>query len=135
MDIKPRANCQPICSGCGKKRRGYDNLVARRLKLVALWIMAVFFVHAMRRFKRPTRGIVVERVPWAEGKRQLTTSYRLFLARWAKRLSWMDTEVAFNKKGSSGNFVARTGRFRGFGAVECRDGHTLHALCPATGPR
>ena len=29
----------------------------------------------------------VERVPWGDGKEHLTTSYRWFLARWAKRLS------------------------------------------------
>jgi hypothetical protein len=40
--------------------------------------------------------VTVERVPWAEGKEQLTTSYRWFLARWAKRLSWQGTADVFN---------------------------------------
>jgi transposase len=37
----------------------------------------------------------VERVPWAEGKSPLTTSFEWFLARWAKRLSWRETAQAF----------------------------------------
>jgi hypothetical protein len=40
--------------------------------------------------------VTVERVPWGEGKEHLTTSYRWFLARWAKRLSWKETADAFS---------------------------------------
>ena len=96
VDIEPRANGRPVCSGCGKKRPGYDRLPARRFEFVPLWNMAVFFVYAMRRVDCPTCGVTVERVPWAAGKGHLTTSYRWFLARWAKRLSWTDTAIAFN---------------------------------------
>ena len=38
-------------------------------------------------------------------------------------------------RGSSGIFVARCGRFRASPGVECRDGNTLSALCPASGDR
>jgi len=96
VDIEPRANGRPVCSGCGKKGAGYDRLAARRFEFVPLWNMAVFFVYAMRRVDCPACGVTVERVPWATGKEHLTTSYRWFLARWAKRLSWTDTAVAFN---------------------------------------
>jgi transposase len=51
---------------------------------------------AFRRLDCPDCGVTVERVPWAERKGDLTTSYRWFLARWTKRLSWTDTAVAFN---------------------------------------
>ena len=61
-----------------------------------LWNIAVFFVYAMRRVNCPICGVTVERVPWSDGKEQLTTSYRWFLARWAKRLSWTETAAAFN---------------------------------------
>lgn len=88
VDIEPRANGRPICSGCGKKRPGYDKLAARRFEFVPLWNMAVYFAYVMPRVDCPTCGVVVERVPWAEGKGHLTTSYRWFLARWAKRLAW-----------------------------------------------
>ena len=96
VEIEPRANGRPICSGCGKKRPGYDRLPARRFEFVPLWNIAVFFVYAMRRVECPTCGVVVERAPWADGKEHLTTSYRWFLARWAKRLSWQGTADAFN---------------------------------------
>ena len=63
VDLEPRASGWPICSGCGKKRAGYDRLAARRFEFVPLWNMAVFFVYAMRRVNCPTCGVVVERVP------------------------------------------------------------------------
>ena len=55
-----------------------------------LWGMAVSFLYAMRRVNCPKCGVKVEQVPWADGKCHLTTSYRWFLARWAKRLSWKE---------------------------------------------
>ena len=81
VDIEPRANGRPVCSGCGKKRSRYDRLASRRFEFVPLWNMAVFFVYAMRRVDCPSCGVTVERVPWATGKGHLTTSYRWFLAR------------------------------------------------------
>ena len=39
--------------------------------------------------------MVVERLPWNEGKRTLTTAMMGFLARWARRLSWRETTVVF----------------------------------------
>jgi transposase len=35
-------------------------------------------------------------VPWGDGKRTLTNAYMLFLARWARRLSWKETAEAFH---------------------------------------
>src|SRR5947207_9100726 len=40
-------------------------------------------------------AIVVEEVRWGDGKRTLTRAYMLFLARWARRLSWKETAEAF----------------------------------------
>jgi transposase len=56
----------------------------------------VYFVYAMRRVECPTCGVKVEQVPWCDGKNQLTTTYRWFLAGWAKRLSWKVTADAFH---------------------------------------
>jgi len=50
--------------------------------------------HAARRCQR-CAAIVVEEVPWGDGKRTLTRAYMLFLARWARRLSWKETAQAF----------------------------------------
>jgi transposase len=96
VEVKPRRNSRAICSGCERKRPGYDRLPARRFEFVPLWQMAVFLVYAMRRVDCPKCGVVVEAVPWSDGKSQLTTSYRWFLAGWAKRLSWLEVATAFH---------------------------------------
>ena len=44
---------------------------------------------------RRCEAVVVEEVPWGDGKRTLTKAYMLFLARWARRLSWKETAEAF----------------------------------------
>lgn len=95
IEIRPRANGRLICSGCSHDRPGYDTLAARRFEFVPLWGFRVFFWYAMRRVSCPTCGVVVERVPWAEGKHRLTTTYAWFLARWARRLSWSEVAAVF----------------------------------------
>lgn len=96
VEIEPRSNGRPICSGCGKARPGYDREpTQRRFEFVPLWGMAVFFLYAMRRVNCPSCGVKVERVPWAEGKNRLTTTYQVFLARWAKLLSWKQVSRSF----------------------------------------
>lgn len=95
VDVRPRANGRPVCSGCGRRRPGYDKLVPRRFEFVPMWGIAVYFVYAMRRVECATCGVVVERVPWGSGKSQATTTYAWFLARWAKRLSWSEVADAF----------------------------------------
>jgi len=96
VEIDPRRDSRPVCSGCHRKRPGYDRLPPRRFEFVPLWQIAVFFVYAMRRVDCPECGVVVEEVPWGDGKCQLTTAYRWFLAGWAKRLSWREVAVAFH---------------------------------------
>jgi transposase len=96
VEIKPRRNSRPICSVCHRTRPGYDRLPARRFEFVPLWQIAVFFIYSMRRVDCPNCGVVVEEVPWAEGKCQLTTTYRWFLAGWARRLSWREVAGAFH---------------------------------------
>jgi transposase len=96
IDIEARRNSQAICSGCHRKRPGYDRLSPRRFEFVPLWQIAVFFVYSMRRVDCPKCGVVVEEVPWSEGKSQLTTAYRWFLAGWARRLSWLEVALVFH---------------------------------------
>jgi len=96
VPIRPRSNSRPICSGCGKRRPGYDRLSERRFEFVPLWQIAVVFVYAMRRVDCPTCGVVVEQVPWSRGKSQLTTAYQWFLAGWARRLSWQEVAAVFH---------------------------------------
>jgi len=95
VQIEARRNGRPICSGCGQVQPGYDRLPERRFEFVPLWGIAVYFVYAMRRVECPACGVKVEQVPWCDGKNHLTTTYRWFLASWAKRLSWKGVASVF----------------------------------------
>ena len=95
VTMRPRANGRPICSGCHRVRPGYDRLPARRFEFIPLWAIPVVFVYALRRVDCPKCGVTVEDVPWGDGKCTLTKSYRWFLARWARRLSWKETAEVF----------------------------------------
>jgi transposase len=96
VELLPRRNGRPICSGCRRPCPGYDRLPPRKFEFVPLWGIAVLFVYAMRRVQCPSCGVKVERVPWCDGKHQLTITYRWFLAGWAKRLSWQEVADAFS---------------------------------------
>jgi transposase len=95
VEVRPRKNSRPVCSGCGCPGPGYDRLPRRRFEFVPLWQIGVFFVYAMRRVDWPRCGVTVEQGPWAEGKCTLTTTYRWFLAGWAKRLAWAEVAAIF----------------------------------------
>jgi transposase len=104
VEVRPRANGRPVCSGCGRAGPGYDRLPQRAYAFVPLWGIAVSLLYAPRRVNCPRCGVKVERVPWAKGKSRLTTTYQWFLARWAKRLSWQEVATVF---GTSWNTVYR----------------------------
>ncbi len=95
VEIAPRANSRPVCSGCERVGSTYDHLPERTFEFVPLWQIPVLFVYAMRRVDCPQCGVKVEQVPWADGKCRQTTTYRWFLARWAKRLSWREVADVF----------------------------------------
>jgi len=96
VDIWPRARSQPVCSGCGRRAPGYDTLAVRRFRYVPLWGIVVYFLYPRRRVDCPACGVKVERIPWAQGKNHLTTTYAWFLARWTKRLSWKEVADVFD---------------------------------------
>ena len=96
VEVAPRANGKGRCSRCHVRRPGYDTLPVRRFEFVPLWGLSVFFLYAMRRVNCPRCGVVVEFVPWANGKRHLTVIYAWFLAAWAKRMSWKEVAEAFH---------------------------------------
>lgn len=95
VEIRARANGRATCSGCRRKRAGYDRLPARRFEYVPLWGMAVFFVYGLRRVDCPECGVTAEEVPWCQGKQAHTRTYQWFLAQWARRLSWQETARVF----------------------------------------
>ena len=55
----------------------------------------VFLLYRMRRVDCRQCGVKVEEVPWGCGKHQMTTAYVLFLAHWARKLSWKETALSF----------------------------------------
>lgn len=96
VEVLARKNSRPICSGCHRPGPGYDRLPERQFEFVPLWGITVYFLYAMRRVDCPRCGVTVEQVPWVQGKSHLTTTYRWFLARWAKRLSWEEVATIFH---------------------------------------
>ena len=91
-----RKNGRPVGSGCRKVCPGYDRLPERTWEFVPLWQIAVLFVYAARRVNCPECGVVVERLPWGDGKCRQTLAFRWFLSRWAKRLSWKEVAEVFH---------------------------------------
>jgi transposase len=62
---------------------------------VPLWGIRTRFHYAPRRVKCEEHGVIVEQIPWSQGKRPLTYAMMGFLARWARRLSWRETAQVF----------------------------------------
>ena len=94
--VRPRKGAKAICSRCHAPAPGYDQLPERRFEFIPFWGFLVFLLYSMRRVDcRRCGSVVVEEVPWGDGKRTLTRAYMLFLARWARRLSWKETAEVF----------------------------------------
>ena len=93
--LEPHRGRRGRCSQCGRPAPGYDRLEERRWHHVPLWGIPVEFFYAPRRVECPEHGVVVEHLPWNEGKRTRTTAMMGFLARWARRLSWRETAQVF----------------------------------------
>jgi transposase len=95
VQVRPRKNGRPRCSGCGRIGPTYDRLEERRFEFVPVWGIVVFLAYRMRRVDCKRCGVTVEMVPWGDGKNRLTTTYRWFLSTWAKRLSWSEVATIF----------------------------------------
>ena len=95
VQMQARKNSRVFCSGCGRAARPYDRLEERRFEFVPIWGIVVFLAYRMRRVNCKRCGVTVEMVPWCDGKNQLTTTYRWYLATWAKRLSWSEVGSIF----------------------------------------
>jgi transposase len=95
VDVRPRRGSKPHCSCCGSTAPGYDVLAVRRFEFIPVWGYAVMLLYAMRRVQCRQCGVKVEQVPWAMGKHTLTKAYMLYLAHWARKLSWKETALSF----------------------------------------
>ncbi len=96
VDIVPRANSKPVCSGCNQPAPSYDKRDIRRFEFIPMWGFSVFLCYQMRRVNCHQCGIKIESVPWANGKHQSTKVHMQFLAHWSKQLSWKAVSEAFN---------------------------------------
>lgn len=108
IDIKPRKNGKPQCSECGRRYKVHDTLPERLFEYIPFLAFKFFFRYAPRRVTCPVHGIRVEAMPWAYGKERTTISYQVFLASWARRLSWQETAEVFK---TSWDSVYRAVRF------------------------
>lgn len=95
VKIRPRKNRKAICSGCEKPAPGYDRLSEKAVQFIPIWGFLVFFLYSMRRVDCPNCGVKVEKVPWAQGKQQITYQYSKYLADWAKEMSWKSVANRF----------------------------------------
>src|ERR1700726_4352439 len=95
--VRPRKGSAAVCSRCHQSAPGYDHLPERRFEFIPFWGFPVFLLYSMRRVDcRRCNTVFVEEVPWGDGKHQLTRAYMLFLARWARKLSWKETAETFH---------------------------------------
>jgi len=96
VEVRPRKNGRAICSQCGTKAPGYDTLPERLFEYVPAWGFHVYLKYAMRRVQCPKCGtVVVEKVPWCDGKHHLTFYCAKYLADWAKELAWQKVAKRF----------------------------------------
>ncbi len=95
IDMVPRRNSRPRCPECNKRCTVYDRQPQRLFEYLPVWSFKVYFRYTPRRVKCPEHGVKVESLPWAYGKERMTFSYQVYLARWAKRLSWKETADIF----------------------------------------
>ena len=95
ITVQPHPAIAAKCSRCLKPAPGYDQLPQRSWLFVPLWGIVTWFLYAARRVHCPEHGVVVEHVPWSDGKRPVTIAMMCFLSRWARRLSWRETARAF----------------------------------------
>ena len=95
IQMESRKNGRAFCAGCGRPGPVYDRLKERRFEYVPLWGIVAFLAYRMRRVDCRWCGVTVEMVPWCDGKNRLTTTYRWYLATWARRLSWSEVGSIF----------------------------------------
>jgi len=93
--LEPRKNSRGRCPICDEAGGTYDHQPERRFDFVPLWGLLVMLLYTPRRVDCRTHGVHVESMPWAKGKSQMCTAYMIFLATWARRLSWAETARVF----------------------------------------
>jgi transposase len=96
ITIEPHAGIPRRCSLCQKPAPGYDRLRQRHWLFVPLWGIPTYFCYAPRRVECAEHGVIIEHIPWSVGKRPVTRAMMELLARWGRRLSWLETARTFH---------------------------------------
>jgi transposase len=96
VELAARRGARARCSCCRRPAPGYDLAPSlRRWQFISLWGLLIFFLYRPRRVQCRRCGVRVELLPWATGKLRLCDALRVFLAQWARLLSWQDVAVRF----------------------------------------
>ena len=95
IDLRSRRRSKGQCSKCRREAPGYDTLNERQFQFIPMWGYPVSIVYRRRRVACPEHGVIVEHLPWAEGKSSITEPFRLFLSHWARFLSWKEVARQF----------------------------------------
>jgi transposase len=95
IKLEPHGGIRGRCSQCRRPAPGYDRLPERRWQSVPLWGIPTYYYYAPRRVECGEHGVIIEHLPWSQGKRPVTCAMMVFLARWARRLSWRETAQVF----------------------------------------
>ena len=95
VEIAARKGSRALCRACGCESPGYGHTNERHFRFIPLWGYTVEFVYRPRRVKCSEHGVIVERLPWAESKSPICEPFKIFLAHWAKLLSWERTARQF----------------------------------------
>jgi transposase len=98
ITVKARKNSKPLCSICGIVAPGYDSSPKARLfEFILFWGFHIYFKYKIRRVEcTKCQKIVVEKIPWSDGKNHLTHYYCKYLADWAKEMAWKTVANRFH---------------------------------------
>ena len=70
--VEPHGGLRGRCSQCRRAAPGYDRLAERRWLFVPLWGILTYFRYAPRRVECAEHRVVIEHLPWSDGKRPVT---------------------------------------------------------------
>jgi transposase len=94
--LAARQGAKACCGRCGRRSPRYDRPEKVRCwQFISLWAIQIYFVYAPRRVECRRCGVRVERLPWASGKLHACDALRIFLAQWARLLSWQEVASRF----------------------------------------
>lgn len=95
VKVRERKGSKGRCPLTGQRCSGYDRRPMRAWEFVPWWGMKVMLLYAPRRVSCPDGKVRQEALPWVRNKGQLCAVFQLYLAQWARKLSWQDVARHF----------------------------------------